>query len=120
MLGVLRPPRGSDASGSGETAIINYRTAKQFKLLITAKNLLPVPRGVAYGLWLYSSPVEKLFVGFPKNTVSDEGKLEVVADLTPQTPSYKQVLLTRERTARPTKPGLIVLSAKLALPRGSS
>jgi hypothetical protein len=116
--GTLKPPRGSKSTGSGETAIVNYRKAEQFKLLIAAKNLRPAKEGAAYGVWLYNSSAQKLFVGFPKAAVDARGKLEVVADLTPQTPSYKQVLLTLERVRAPTKPGSIVLSAKLALVRG--
>jgi hypothetical protein len=117
LQGSLRPPRGSDSKASGETAIVNYQKANQFKLLIAGKDLKPAPAGSAYAVWLYNSPAQLLFVGFPKATVSDKGTLEVVADLTPQTPTYQQVLVTRERVGKPTKPGQIVLRARIAVPR---
>ena len=75
------------------------------------------PEGSAYAVWLYNSPAQLLFVGFPKGTVNDKGTLEVVADLTPQTPTFQQVLVTRERVAKPTKPGQIVLRGEIAVPQ---
>lgn len=116
LQGALRPPRGSSSKASGETAIVNYQKANQFKLLIAAKDMQPAPEGSAYGIWLYNSPAQVLFIGFPKATVSDKGTLEVVADLTPQTPTFAQVLITRERVEKPIKPGRIVLSGKIAVP----
>ena len=100
-----------------ETAIVQYQKANQFKLLIAAKDMRPAREGSAYGIWLYSSPSQALFIGFPKATVSDEGTLEVVADLTPQTPSYREVLVTRERVESPIKPGTIVLRGRIAVPQ---
>jgi hypothetical protein len=116
LQGKLSPPRGSDSKSSGETAIINYQKANAFKLLIAGKDLEPAPEGSAYAVWLYNSPTQLLFIGFPKATVNDKGTLEVVADLTPQTPTFEQVLVTLERVPKPTKPGRIVLSAKIAVP----
>jgi hypothetical protein len=116
LQGKLRPPRGSGSGASGETAIIQYPKAGQFNLLIAAKGMTPAPQGSAYAVWLYNSPVQALFIGFPKASVSDAGTLQVVADLAPQTPTYSQVLVTRERVPKPTKPGKIVLSGKIAVP----
>jgi hypothetical protein len=116
LQGKLAPPRGSQSNASGETAIINYKTANEFKLLIAATGLRVAPDGSAYAVWLYNSPAQLLFVGFPKATVNDAGKLEVVADLTPQTPTFQQVLVTLERVSKPVKPGRIVLSGKITVP----
>jgi hypothetical protein len=116
----MRPPAGTSSRGSAETAVVNYEKAKQFKLLLAAKGLKPVPNGAAYAVWLYSSPAEALFIGFPKATVNKKGTLEVVADLTPQTPSYSEVLLTRERAESPTEPGTIVLRGKISVPPQSA
>ena len=116
LQGDLRAPRGSSSRASGETAIINYPQANTFKLLIAAKDMKPAPDGSAYGIWLYNSPAQTLFIGFPKATVNDKGVLEVVADLTPQTPTYSQVLVTRERVEKPVKPGTVVLRANIAVP----
>ena len=48
LQGDLRPPRGSGSKASGETAIVNYQKANQFKLLIAAKDMQPAPEGSAY------------------------------------------------------------------------
>jgi hypothetical protein len=114
---VLRPPDGSDSDAGGETAIVRYASSNQFRLLLAGEKLPVAPEGSAYAVWLYSSAEDLLFVGFPKATVSDDGKLEVVADLTPQTRSYREVLVTRERVEKPSKPGRIVLRGALAIPQ---
>ncbi len=116
LQGQLSPPRGSDAKASAEAAIINYEKANQFKLLIAAKDMRHAPEGSAYAVWLYTSPTQALFVGFPKGTVNEKGTLEVVADLTPQTQRYNEVLLTRERVESPAKPGTIILRGKITVP----
>lgn len=116
LQGVLRPPRGSSSKASAETAIVNYQKANEFKLLLAGKNMKPAPQGSAYAVWLYSSASQALFIGFPKATVNDKGTLEVVADLTPQTPSFREVLVTLERVESPTKPGKIVLRGRIAVP----
>lgn len=76
---------------------------------MAATGLRPAPNGTAYAVWLCNSPGQVLFVRFPKSTATDAGKLDVVADLTPQTPTYASVLLTRETSEKPRKPGPIVL-----------
>lgn len=116
LRGILKPPSGSSSRASGETAIVTYPKANQFKLLVAAKDMEPAPQGSAYGIWLYNSPVQALFIGFPKSTVSDKGTLEVVADLAPQTPRFNEVLVTRERVAKPTRPGQTVLRGKISVP----
>ena len=111
----LRPPEGSSAGGAGETAIVRYASTNQFRLLLAGEQLAPAPEGSAYAVWLYTSASDLLFVGFPKATVSEDGKLEVVADLTPQTRRYREVLVTRERVSKPSKPGKVVLRGALAI-----
>ena len=114
----MRPPRRADSEASAETAIVQLpRPTTSFRLLIAAKGLPQPPDGTAYAVWLYTSADEKLFIGFPKATVNDKGTLDVVADLTPQTPRYADVLLTRERVEQPKKPGQIVLRGALEVPQ---
>jgi hypothetical protein len=113
--GVLRPPSGSGSGASAPTAIVRYASTNRFNLLIAAKKLSPAPTGTAYGVWLYTSPSDALFVGFPKGAVTDAGDLDVLADLSPDTRNYREVLITREHVARPKKPGKIVLRGKLVV-----
>jgi hypothetical protein len=113
LQGRLRPPEGGD--GTAETAIVRYASTNQFRLLLAGEKLEPAPEGSAYAVWLYTSASELLFVGFPKATVGENGKLEVVADLTPQTRRYREVLVTRERVSKPSKPGTVVLRGPLTV-----
>ncbi|MEJ7825003.1 MAG: anti-sigma factor [Solirubrobacteraceae bacterium] len=115
--GMLTAPGGGDATA--DTGIIRYPQTNNFKLLVAAKNLKPPRSGTAYGIWLYTSESEKLFLGFPRATVSDAGTLDVVADLTPETPNFDEVLVTRETTEEPTSPGEIILRGKLAVTTSS-
>ena len=113
--GTLRAADGADGSPSGQMGIIQYPTRNLFKLLVAAKGLKAAPSGSAYGLWLYTSRSDSAFVGFPKNKVDSKGELEVVADLSPDTKTYREVLLTLERVDEPTKPGDIVLRGTLKI-----
>ncbi len=113
--GTLRPPKGSSAAASGQTGIVVYVPSRKYKLLVVARKLAPAPAGTAYGVWLYTSPSDALFVGFPKATVSSAGDLSVVADLSPDTRNYREVLLTSEPVEKPTKPGKVVLRGSLVV-----
>jgi hypothetical protein len=112
---VLRPPSGSSSAASAPAAIVRYASNNRFSLLIAGTKLSPAPRGTAYGVWLYTSPSDALFVGFPKAAVTDAGNLDVLADLSPDTRNYREVLITREHVARPKRPGMIVLRGDLVV-----
>jgi len=120
VQGILKPRSGSDSQAAAEAAIVRYASVNRFKLLIAATSLATAPDGSAYAVWLYTSPSDALFVGFPKGTVSEDGKLDVVADLTPETRNYREVLLTRERVEKPSKPGRIVLRGELVVAQAPS
>ncbi len=111
--GNLTDPDGGEATA--ETGVIRYPATNNFKLLVAAKNLQAPAEGSAYAIWLYTSESEKLFLGFPEATVSDKGELDVVADLTPDTPNFDEVLVTRETSEQPSTPGDIVLRGRLAV-----
>jgi len=112
--GELRPAQGTDSTARGSVAIVRFPTTNQFRLALQARDLPPSSaRGSAYGVWFYSSATKALFIGFPDTVVGRDGRLETVADLSPETPNFTEVLLTRERTESPTKPGTVILRAKL-------
>jgi hypothetical protein len=118
--GVLRAPDGSGSSASGQVAIVRFPENNRYRLALTAKGIPPSSSsGSAYAVWFYTSPGSALFLGFPDKVVGANGKLDTVADLSPDTPNYKEVLLTSERSNAPTKPGTIVLRARLVI-AGSS
>jgi hypothetical protein len=126
--GTLRPPKGSDSPSSGQVAIVVFPQSKRIRLALAATNLPPSSsRGSAYGVWFYTSPQQAQFLGFPDKPVGASGKLQTVADLSPDTPTYREVLLTRETTRTPRRPGTVVLRAGLvrrtttdAQPRGTT
>jgi hypothetical protein len=112
--GTLRPPAGSGAKSSGQVAIVLFSSSNRYRLALTAKNLPPsTSSGPTYGVWFYTSKNQAQFLGFPDKVVGADGKLDTVADLSPDTPNYKQVLLTSERSGAPKKPGTIVMRARL-------
>ena len=111
--GVLAAPSSSSSEASAETAIVRYPSSNQFKLLIVAKKLATPRSGQAYAVWMYTSRSDALFVGFPKSPVSAAGDLSVVADLSPDTRNYREVLITRESREKPTRPGSITLRGRL-------
>ena len=112
--GSLRPPEDSDLDARGEVAIVHFPDNDQFRLAFQATGLPPSStRGSAYGVWLYSSRTQNQFLGFPDATVGPDGKLETVSDLAPDTPTYSEVLLTRETAEAPKQPGTIILRGRL-------
>ncbi len=112
--GNLRPPDGNGSSAKAEVAIVHFPENDQYRLAFQATGLPPSStRGSSYGVWLYTSATEKKFLGFPDALVGKDGKLETVSDLTPDTPLYREVLLTRETAENPKKPGTIILRGRM-------
>lgn len=112
--GELKPPAGSNTKATGQIAIVRFPANNQYRLALQAK--VPPPSsggGPVYGVWFYTSPSQKRFLGFPDTVVGQDGKLETVADLDPKTPTYREVLVTRERGEQPKQPGPIVLRGRL-------
>jgi hypothetical protein len=116
LQGTLRPPAGTDSPSRGEVAIVLFGESKRVRLALAATKLPPNSAGSAYGVWLYTSPKQAQFLGFPDKVVGRDGRLQTVADLDPTTPGYREVLLTSERTDAPSKPGTIVLRGRLLPP----
>jgi hypothetical protein len=112
--GSLRAPDGGDADAKGQVAIVRFPDNDQFRFALSASGLPPSStRGSAYGVWLYTSKDKNRFLGFPDSTVGKDGKLETVSDLSPDTPNYGAVLLTRETAESPKQPGRIVLIGRM-------
>lgn len=111
---VLRPPARSGSEAKGVVAIVRFPDNDQYRLGLQAEGLPPSSaRGSAYGVWLYTSQAEKRFLGFPDTRVGADGKLKTTSDLAPDTPSYAEVLLTRETVDGPKTPGTIILRGKM-------
>ena len=114
--GTLRPPEGSGSTAEGQVAIVLFAKTRRYRLALTAKGIPPSSSsGSAYGVWFYTSKRNAAFLGFPDKVVGADGRLDTVADLSPDTPNYKEVLLTSERTDSPRTPGTVVLRARLVI-----
>ncbi len=112
--GTLRPPGGNASDARGEVAIVHFPDNGQYRLALQATGLPPSStRGSAYGVWLYTSRTESEFLGFPATVVGADGKLETVSDLTPDTPTPREILLTRETAENPKQPGTIILRGRM-------
>ena len=100
-------------------AIVYFPQAKRIRLALAATNLPPSStEGSAYGVWFYNSSKEAQVLGFPDKVVGADGKLQTVADLSPDMPRYREVLLTRETSQAPRRPGTVVLRARLKVTPG--
>jgi len=117
--GELRAP--GDSTASGQVAIVRFPKSNRYRLALTAKGLPPSSSsGSAYAVWFYTAKDNSLFLGFPDKVVGSDGKLDTVADLSPDTPNYTEVLLTSERANTPKTPGTVVLRAKLVIARSAA
>jgi len=75
---------------------------------------LPPSTGFFYAVWLYNSPSSAEAISkSPK--VSSNGRLQGGALLPANAGDYHQILLTRETSQRPSRPGPTVLSGAFAL-----
>jgi hypothetical protein len=105
----LTPPKGAPASKA--LAIVQIVASNGQNVVNAVAQGLPTNSKAAYGIWAYSSPTEaRLIGGFDKT--DNKGHLvyqgalpEDVTDVT----RYKEILVTRETSGNPTKPGVIYL-----------
>lgn len=111
--GTLVAPEGGDKDVKGQVAIVRFPDNNQFRFALNAEGLPRSAKNAAYGIWLYTSDEKRQFLGFPDTTVGTDGKLQTVSDLSPQTPAYGAVLLTRETADKPTRPGKIIALARM-------
>jgi hypothetical protein len=99
---------GSHATG----AAVFQRQSNQVGFALEAQGLAPT-NGFAYAVWLYNSAGDAQALGFAGRVGSD-GKLAPVAAFLPSNASrFKELVLTRETSTRPTRPGTLVLAGKL-------
>ena len=82
---------------------------------IAADHLAP-SRGFFYAIWLYNSPTSHQALS-KSPPVGSNGRLEGGALLPANAGDYHRMLVTRETSERPTRPGPIVLSGPFRLGR---
>jgi hypothetical protein len=108
---VLRPA-GSDKSAVGAGAVM--RQAGGLVLLLQARGLTP-NAGDSYAVWLYNAPGDDRLLGFVSPAVGSDGTFSSGAALPRDAVRFQTLLITRETSARPSKPGPAVLRSKLSL-----
>jgi hypothetical protein len=108
-LTLTSPTPGSKAVGVMDILAEGSRRA----FFIDAENL-PESKGFFYALWLYNSPTSHRPLS-ASPPVGSSHRLQGGALLPSDAASYHTVLLTRERSRTPSKPGPIVLSGAFSL-----
>jgi hypothetical protein len=108
----LRPPEpSSNAAGVAEV----LSEGKQYAFYLAAEHLPPSKgKGFFYAVWLYNSPSSHEALGRSPE-VGANGSLQGGALLPADAGKYHTMLLTRETSTRPTKPGPVVLRGSFAL-----
>ncbi len=105
----LHAPPGSGSKGTVE--ILSEGEKRAF--YIQAEHL-PKTRGFFYAVWLYNSPTSALALS-KSPPVGNTHKLAGAALLPSTAGKYKEILLTKETSTRPRKPGKVVLRGNLNL-----
>lgn len=91
--------------------VVAQGTRRAFAL--QAQGLDPTT-GFAYAVWLYNSATDTLPLGFAP-AVKADGKMQAVGALPANAAHYREMLITKETSARPSRPGTIVLAGPLGL-----
>ena len=111
----LTPPegQGGDAAGVAQVA----RQGNTRAVALVAQGLPAANRQRFYAIWLYTSPSNAQFLGFPDPQPSGEqGRIETGFALPAEASRYRRLIVTRETEEKPSQPGTIVLSGELPRP----
>jgi hypothetical protein len=114
----LTPPKGAPAQKA--LAIVQIVSSNGQNVVNAVAEGLPTTSKAAYGIWAYTSPSEtRLIGGF--NKTDNKGHLvyqgALPQDVTDVT-RYKEILVTRETSGNPTKPGTIYLRGPMQTSSG--
>ncbi|HLB21711.1 MAG TPA: hypothetical protein VK605_06350 [Solirubrobacteraceae bacterium] len=108
----LKPP-SSSSNAAGVAEVLSE--GKQYAFYLAAEHLAPSKgKGFFYAVWLYNSPSSHEALGRSPE-VGANGSLQGGALLPADAGRYHTMLLTRETSTRPTKPGPVVLRGSFAL-----
>ncbi len=108
----LSPP---DASSKAAGVAEVLSEGSQYAFYLAAEHLAPSKgKGFFYAVWLYNSPSSHEPLGRSPE-VAANGSLQGGALLPKDAGKYHTMLLTRETSTQPSKPGPVVLSGSFAL-----
>lgn len=117
----MRAPKGGIAGARGQAGIVLFRESRRYRFAVQASGLPATSqRSAAYGVWLYTDARHSQFLGLADTVVGGDGRLDAVRDLSPDTPTFNEVLLTREVSQSPENPGPVVLRGPLVTAAAAS
>ena len=108
QINMTAPPGARHAIGIG----LLVAQGNQLALELQAQNLAPTTKSFGYGVWLYNSHTSAEAIGSAP-PVGKNGRLSAIAALPANTGNFRALIITRETSSRPTRPGAIVLSGRL-------
>jgi hypothetical protein len=108
QINLTPPPGGGRAIGIG----LLVAQGNQLALELQAQSLAPTTKSFGYGVWLYNSHNSAEAIGSAP-PVGKNGRLSALAALPADTTNFRALVVTRETSSRPTRPGPIVLSGRL-------
>jgi hypothetical protein len=113
----LTPPDGAPAKKAA--AIVQLADIGSKHYVNAVAQGLPNVKKVAYGIWAYSGPSQaKLLGGFDQT--DNQGHLVYQGQLTQDVSGYNEILVTRETSGRPKRPGQVYLRGKITATTGTT
>ncbi len=109
QLNLTATEPGSSAVGIAEV----LSQGSKYAFFVAAEHLPPTT-GFFYAAWLYNSPTDARVLGRAP-AVTSNGRLQAVGALPANAAHYRQMLITRETSTKPSHPGPIVLSGPFSL-----
>lgn len=109
----LTPPGGTGSKAAGIAQIVSEGSADG--VAIAADNIPPNSTNPpnAYAVWLYNTPADAQILGFVNPGVGSNGRLSTAGGLPSNAAHYKYLIITLETTAKPKRPGKVVLEGTL-------
>jgi hypothetical protein len=110
QINLTAPGAGSSTKRAGILWILDASGKPAFT---AAAQGLPTTKGLAYGIWLYTSRTQaKLIGGFDQ--YDKQGRILASGALSADPTKYKDIIVTREKGGQPKTPGPIVLQGAIA------
>jgi hypothetical protein len=110
QLNLASPDPNSNAVGIVEIVSEGSKLA----FLLSAEHLPPTTSSSFYAAWLYNSPSDAVALGRAPS-VSSNGKLQAVGALPTNATHFHTMLVTRETSTHPKRPGPTVLSGPFSV-----
>ncbi len=106
----LTPPLTS-SKAKGAAFVLKRGTTTA--IVVQGQSVTPNTKHDAYAVWLYNSPTDSHRLGFVTPGVGSNGKLSTAGALPANAGHFKQLLVTRETSQNPARPGTIILQGTL-------